>query len=258
MRLAILSPLNRSGCSVVATAIAQAAAMTQEYKTVLTYTSKARTLPTYLNLKEFIEDKTRSISLIVKLKRARAIGADELNDFLIKVSSNFYLMDTVSESITEEEALDIQKYIFTNVEADLVLCDISEAIDDESAQELMNAADAVCYVLNPDQVSVGAFKVWMESEYWPKDKPFFVVINKFDEEVIGVRPYSKMCGVATRNICKLHYNPYIVKACNESFLADIVPYAVDKDIRLLNIRPDLKELMSWITSQSGHKLKWEN
>ena len=47
MRLAILSPLNRSGCSVVTTMLAQGAALTQDWKTVVTYTSKARTLPIY-------------------------------------------------------------------------------------------------------------------------------------------------------------------------------------------------------------------
>ena len=53
MRLAILSPLNRSGCSVVTTMLAQGAALTQDWKTVVTYTSKARTLPIYLNLIEY-------------------------------------------------------------------------------------------------------------------------------------------------------------------------------------------------------------
>lgn len=257
MRIAMLSPLNRSGCSVVATAIAQSAAMTQDMKTVLTYTSKARTLPTYLNLKEFVEDKTRSVSLIVKLLKAKAISAEELNDFLIKVSSNFYLMDTVAETITEAEALLVQKYIFKNIEADLVLCDISEAIDDEHAQELMQEADAICYILNPDEVSVNAFNVWKSSDFWIADKPYFIVINRYDDPIIGVRPYGKLCGVPARDVCKLHYNPYIVKSCNEKFLADIVPYAVDKDIRLLSIRNDLRELMSWVTSSCGRKLKWE-
>ena len=100
MRLAILSPLNRSGCSVVTTMLAQGAALTQDWKTVVTYTSKARTLPIYLNLIEYTEDRTRSISQVVKLLQAKAISSDELDDFAIKVAPNFYLMDTVSETIT--------------------------------------------------------------------------------------------------------------------------------------------------------------
>ena len=151
MRLAILSPLNRSGCSVVTTMLAQGAALTQDWKTVVTYTSKARTLPIYLNLIEYTEDRTRSISQVVKLLQAKAISSDELDEFAIKVAPNFYLMDTVSETITNEEALMVQKYVYTNITADLVLCDISESIEDQSAQELMEVSDAVCFIVNPER-----------------------------------------------------------------------------------------------------------
>ena len=130
MRLAVLSPLERCGCSVVTTMLAQSAALTQDLKTVVTYTSNARTLPIYLSLKDYLQDRTRSISQVVKLLQARAISAGELDEFAIKVAPNFYLMDTVSPTITMEEALMVQKYVFTNIEADLVLCDISEPLDD--------------------------------------------------------------------------------------------------------------------------------
>lgn len=257
MRLAIISPLNRSGCSVVTTMLAQCAALTQDLKTVVTYTSRERVLPTYLNLGQYVQDKTRSISQVVKLLQAKAISADELDEFAIKVAPNFYLMDTVSNTITDEEALLVQKYVYTNISADLTLCDISESLDDPNAQELLDASDAICVVLNPDTVSIEAFTVWRESEFWPKDKPFFIVIDRYDEAIIGVRPYAKKCGVEAKNTCKLHYSPFIVKACNENFLAEIVPYAYEKDIRVLNIRTDLYELMTWCMAACGRKVRWE-
>lgn len=257
MRLAILSPLNRSGCSVVTTMLAQGAALTQDWKTVVTYTSKARTLPIYLNLIEYTEDRTRSISQVVKLLQAKAISSDELDEFAIKVAPNFYLMDTVSETITNEEALMVQKYVYTNITADLVLCDISESIEDQSAQELMEVSDAVCFIVNPDNVSIEALQAWKDSEYWPKDKPVFIVINRFDENIIGVRPYSKRIGFAPKNTCTLHYNPFITKSCNEYFLSEIVPYTYDKDPRILNIRNDIKQLMSWLCALTERKQKWE-
>lgn len=257
MRLSIISPLNRSGCSVVATMIAQGAALTQEWKTVVTYTSRERILPTYLNLLEYTEDRTRSISQVVKLLQARAISSDELDEFAIKVAPNFYIMDTVSETITDEEALMVQKYVYTNITADIVLCDISESIEDPSAQELMEVSDAVCFVVNPDNVSISALRVWMGSEYWPKDKPTFIVVNRFDEAIIGLRPYAKRCEISAKNACTLHYNPFITKACNEYFLSEIVPYAYDKDPRTLNLRNDIRQLMSWLSNATGRKLKWE-
>lgn len=257
MRLAVLSPLNRSGCSVITTMLAQAAALTQDMPTMVTYTSKSRTLPLYLNLGSYLEDRTRSISQVVKLLQARAISSDELGEFAIRVAANFYLMDTVSETITDEEALMVQKYVYTNVPHDLVLCDISEAIDDTNAQELIEVSDAICIVLNPDDVSVEMFRMWRESEYWPKNKPHLIVINRYDDAIIGIRPYAKQCGVETKHICKLHYNPMVVKSCNENFLAEIVPYAYEKDMRVIDLRNDLKEMMSWITSMSGRKLVWE-
>ena len=63
--------------------------------------------------------------------------------------------------------------------------------------------------------------------------------------------------VDTKFICKLHYNPLLVKSCNDNFLAEIVPYAYEKDIRVLQLRNDLKEMMSWVTNTSGSKLVWE-
>lgn len=257
MRIVVMSPLNRSGCTVVTTMLAQAAALTQDMHTMVTYTSKARTLPQYLNLGGYLSDRTRSISQVVKLLQARAISVEELNDFAIKVAANFYLMDTVSETITDEEALMVQKYVFTNTPADLVICDVTEAIDDVNAQELIDVADALCVVLNPDYVSVEMFQLWKESEYWPKNKPYMVVINRYDDAVIGVRQFAKHCGIETKFICKLHYNPLLVKSCNDNFLAEIVPYAYEKDIRVLQLRNDLKEMMSWVTNTSGSKLVWE-
>lgn len=257
MRLAVISPLNRSGCSVVTSMLAQAAALTQDLKTVVTYTSRERTLPAYLDLNTYIEDATRSISQVVKLLQAHAISAEELDEFAIKVAANFYLMDTVSDTITPSEALMVQKYVYTNIEADFVLCDISEALDDPNAQELLSVSDAICVVLNPDTVSVEAFKLWKNSEYWPNNKPYMVIVNRYDDAIIGVRPYAKKCEIEVRNVCKLHYNPFIAKACNENFLVDIVPYTYEKDVRVLDIRNDLYEIMTWCQSKSGRKTRWE-
>lgn len=258
LRIAVISPMTRSGASVVTTVLAQAAALTQDLKTVITYTSPSRTLPVYLDVERQVDDKTRSISQVVKLLQADAISADELDEYALKLDTNCYMMDTVSESITQEEALTVQKYVFTNVKADIVLCDISESLDEPTAQELISVANAVCFVLNPDETSIEAFRIWFESEYWPKDKDYFVVINRYDDAIMGVRQYAKKCQVSVRNMCKLHYNPFIVKACNESFLKDIVPYACrNKDYRVIQLRSDIKELMSWCATISGNKLKWE-
>lgn len=257
LRIAVITPINRCGASVVTTVLAQSAAITQEMKTVITYTSPRRTLPTYLDVKRQVEDKTRSISQVVKLLQADAISTDELDEYAVKLDDNCYMMDTVAESITREEALMVQKYVFTHVKADMVLCDISEAIDDPTAQELIAVADAVCFVLNPDTTSIDAFRIWKESAFWPKDKDYFCVISRYDDDIIGVRQFAKACGVPTKHMCKVHYNPFIVKACNESFLKDIVPYAYEhKDKRVLQLRSDIKELMSWCMTEGGYRLKW--
>lgn len=258
LRIAVVSPINRSGASVVATVLAQAAALTQGLKTVITYTSAAKTLPIYLNVERQVEDKTRSISQVVKLLQADAISVEELDEYALKIDTNCYMMDTVSETITREEALTVQKYVFTNIDADIALCDISEALDEPVAQELISVANAVCFVLNPDETSIEAFRTWFESEYWPKGKDYFIVINRYDDAIMGVRQYAKKCGVSVRNTCKLHYNPFIVKSCNESFLKDIVPYACqNKDYRVIQLRSDIKELMSWCSTISGNRLKWK-
>lgn len=257
MKIAVISPINRSGASVVASVLAQASAITQELRTVLTYTSPEKTLPVYLDVTGQAEDRTRSISQVVKLLQADAMTAEDLDDYAIKLDANCYMMDTVSDSITRSEALQIQKYVFEHMQADLVFCDVSEAIDEPIAQELISISDAVCFVLNPDTISIDAFNTWKSSEYWPKDKKYFVVINRYDDAIYGVRQYAKQCGIEVKNTCKLHYNPFIVKSCNEQFLKDIVPYSyTNKDYRVIDLRNDIKELMSWIAVTSGRKLRW--
>jgi hypothetical protein len=257
LRIAVISPVTRSGASVVTAILAQSAALTQQLRSVITYTSPHRVLPDYMNAVPQIEDRTRSASQIVKLLQSDAITADELDEYAIMLDENCYMLDVVSSTITDEEALMVQKFVYTNIKADVVLCDISEALDDETALELISVSDAICYVLNPDTVSIEAFKEWKNSDVWPKDIPYFVVINRYADDIIGVRQFAKKCGISAKNTCKLHYNPYIVKSCNESFLKDIVPYAyLEKDSRVLQLRSDIKELMSWCTYNSGYKLKW--
>lgn len=257
MRLAVISPLHRSGATVVTTMLAQAMALTQDLKTMVTYTDKERVLPMYVGKEEYTKDKTRSVAQIVELKRVNAISPDELEDFAIKVAPNFYLMDTVSNTVLESDTKDVQKYVYTKTPADFSVCDISEALDDPHAQELIKASDAVCFVLNPDNISIGIYNVWKESSYFPHDKPILVVLNRYDDTIIGVRPFAKLCGIEAQSLCKIHYNPMIVKACNESFLSDVVPYAYEKDIRVLQLRTDIKEIMSWCTYITGRKLRWE-
>lgn len=257
MRLAVISPLHRSGATVVTTILAQAMALTQDLKTMVTYTDPERVLPAYVGKAEYTKDKTRSIAQIVELKRVNAISPDELEDFAIKVAPNFYLMDTVSSTVPEKDTKDVQKYVYTEIPSDFSVCDISEALDDPHAQELIKASDAVCYVLNPDNISIGAYKVWKESCYFPHDKPTLVILNRYDDSIVGVRQFAKLCGIEAQSLCKIHYSPMIVKACNEFFLGDIVPYAYDKDIRVLQLRTDIKEIMSWCTSITRRKLRWE-
>lgn len=257
MRLAVLSPLNRSGCSVVSTIIAQSLAATQDCTVTLAYTSRTNTLPVYLNLLDEVEDVTRSVSLLSKLTMARSISDEEIQEYLVKVDTNFYILNTVSKTVTDAEALNVQKHVFKHSLADVTICDISESIDHDNTQELFTVADAVCIVLNPDEVSIESYQIWRESDFWPKDKAVFAVVNRYGDEIVGVRPFAKRCGISARDLCKLHYNPYIVKACNERFLSDIVPYAINNDVRLLNIKSDIKELMSWMTHVMLKKLKWD-
>jgi hypothetical protein len=253
----MLSPTWRSGTTAATVLLAHVCSFTQEMLTVLTYIGDRRTLPDCVGLGNALQDRTRSIDQIARLIETNNISPEELLQFTYKADTNLYLMDTVSNLLTKDESALVQVHVTSQIPCDLSICDCNLELYDKYTQTLLENTDAVCFVIEPDATSMEQLKLWKESDYWPKDKKIFLLVNKYSETIAPLRTIARDVGIRFRDVCKLHYNPYIANRVNNKALLDIVPKVAGKDIKTIQLANDMKEIAGWITSVTERKLKWE-
>ena len=82
------------------------------------------------------------------------------------------------------------------------------------------------------------------------------VINKFDGYVSAFPDFTKQAGIKHIQCCKLSYSPFIKKTANLGKLHTILPFILDRDVRVCELNNDLKECMQVITAHMGVKCNW--
>lgn len=256
MKISVISPISHSGTTMATLFLGQALAHTQSLNVMLTYSGMSRRICDYMSVSA-LEDKTCSISQVVKLMEAHAISPEDLYDYSIKVYPNLYIMDTADPTITEEDGTKLMTYVFDNIPADVTICDVSGEIYDETTQQIFAASDVVAIVIQPDTHSYDMLRKWKESEFWPKKADVMIIVNRYNEEIAALRDISRKIGVAHVNVCKLHYSPYITKYANEGESLTIVPYVMQKDPRVIELNTDLKEMCQYVVSNMEGRFKWE-
>lgn len=253
----MLSPVQRSGLSVATYMLAGTLAGTQDLQACMLYTSPDKSLANFCGAESATEDKTRSVSQVLKLVEAKALKPEELRDYSIKVSTNLYLMDTISQTISPADSMKVASYVYGSIDSDLAIVDVSESIAEDMAQKMIGLSDCVGIVLNPDMKSVIKLQQWRDSQFWPKDKEIFYIIQNYDENIVAVREFCKKADIRVKSTCKLHHNPYVAKYVNMGLLQNVVPLTYTKDFRLTNLRGDMKEIVSYLNSVMHFRMKWE-
>lgn len=256
MNISVISPIGHSGTTTVTFLMAQALAHTQTQRVMLTYTGTSRRICEYIGL-SVMDDKTRSISQVVELLESHAIGEDDLYDYSVKIYPNLNIMDTADESITEEDGTKLMSFVFQNIPADITICDVSTEIYDEVTIDLFDKSDILAVVIEPTVQSYKALINWMQSVFWPKKKEVMIIVNRYCEEIDALRNISKQIGVAHLNVCKVHQNPYLVKASNSGEGLTVLPWVLEKDPRVIELNNDLKEICQYIMSKTDSRFKWE-
>lgn len=256
MRISVISPVPHGGTTTASMFLAQSLAHTQSLSVMLTYTGTNRRLCEYMGVSS-MDDKTRSISQVVKLMESRAIGPEDLYDYSLKLYPNMNIMDTADPTLSDEDNAKLISYVFKNIKSDICICDISDEIYSETTQELFEVSDIVAIVIQPDRYSYDMFRRWRESEYWPKKANIMVIVNNYNEEVAALRDISKQLGIPHVNVCKIHYNPYIMKYSNTGESLTMMPYVVQRDPRVIELNTDFKEMTQYVVSNLGIRFKWE-
>ena len=255
MKIAILSPLHRTGLSTVAPLFTYCLTWTQQVTTVLSYTGHSD-LTRYLGTSE-LDDKTRSISQLSKLLSAGAISPENITEYCVPLIKDSHLLDTTSSIITPDEKAKLISFVFDRVPTDFVVCEVDTELDDPRTQEILDIADVVVIVFEPYRNSFDAVKRYIEYPMWPKNKKVMYLCNKYDDQVIPLRDITRDFGEKHVNMCKLHYNPWIMKLCESGKLYELLPYVIQKDPRVIDLNNDMKEWMSFLQGLRTAKVRWE-
>ena len=255
MRIAVVSPLHRSGISTVTALLSLMFTWTQKVKTVTTYFGDSD-IPRF-NGVDPEPDLTRSISQLAKLLQEHAIEPDLIFDYCLPLMKDNYLLDTDSGAITLQERADILKFVFDQVPAEFIICDVNGELGDETTTSILDLADIIIMVVEQYTQQYDEVKIYRESKYWPKDKTILYLCNMFDDKVGNLRAVSANLGVKHTTMCKIHYNPWIRKMCEAGTILDLVKAIVTRDTRVIELNTDLKECIGFICNTEGIKYRWE-
>jgi hypothetical protein len=170
-------------------------------------------------------------------------------------------MDTDSVAITEEESVAIMSFVYNRIPREFIFCDINTELYEDTTQAILKESDAIILVASPSYKILRAAQGYLNSEYWPKDKPTMLLINSYDPQIASIKELATLTGVKVRSTCKIRYNPLITENCNKGLLHTVVPYIIQKDPRVIELNVDLKECIGFLYASSvllaHRKVKWD-
>lgn len=257
MKIAVLSAADRCGATASVLLMASAIADTQERSVRVCYTGENNSIKRYVGKDAGARDATMTISQVSKLLEAHAIAPESLSDYCTKLIPNMDVMDSWDEALTEEEMISLLTFTYSRNTTDYIFCDMAQELDSPVAQSVLSVSDAVVIVSEPSKASLTAVREMQESPLWPKDVPCMLLIAKYNEAIDSVSNLAKVSQFKLRSTCKLHYNPLITKYCSTGQLLTIVPYAIKRDPRVVELNNDLKECTQFFLSLNNAKMKWE-
>jgi len=258
MKIAVMSPSRDQGITTVSILLGQALAQTQGLTVCLTHSGlQNNALESYLGQKNIV-DKTKSISQLIKLLESNSIGGNDVGEFCTQIVHNFDFLNTVETNINDEVSARLLKFIIPNVKHDVVITDIVTELWENTTQQVIQLADIVIIVLSQNLLTVEKFNAWKESEYYNllKGKPIMYVINKYDGYISAFRDYTKKSSLKHVQCCKISYSPFICKTANLGQLQTLLPYIIQKDLRVCELNNDIRECMQLIMAHMGEQFNW--
>lgn len=257
MKIAIYSPVRRQGSTSLSILLGTALAAKTTLKTCLTYTgTESDTFNMFLGLRQYA-DRTKSINQMIKMLQANAISGEDISDYLHKVVENIDLMHTSSDKTKKEESEILLSYILSHLPHNLVITDVNSEPYEETTQKVLGEADLVVVVLSQGVDVIDKFKRWKESSYFPDPSKVVYVINRYDANVSAIRNVCKLIGVKYNKVAKLSMNPMIRKQSNEGKLGDLMTYILERDIRVIELANDMRDIALLVGGNLGIRINWK-
>jgi hypothetical protein len=211
-------------------------------------------LPKYLGIDD-IKDPTRSIMQIVKLIDNGAIEDKDILDYAYSYTKNGWLMNLADPSLAGKDRQHIISHIYSRVPTDIVVCDNSEDIDSPLTQALLEDSDMIFIVVDMSMKCRQHLEAWLQSPQLKNHANVYIVVNKYNEVVYAVRTFAKIIGISANRVCKLHYNPWIMKCTVNNQLHTILPLARGLDPRVSNLNNDINEINQCVNGDMVLRMK---
>lgn len=258
MKIAVMSPSRDQGITTVSVLLGLTLAQTQGQSVCLTHSGMdSFSLDSYLGISKY-NDKTKSITQIIRLLETHAISGNDIADYCTKIENNFELLNTAAPDVNGEESAKLLKFVIPNLNHDIVITDVKTELWEETTQQTLQTADVVIIVLSQNIQTVKKLEAWKASEYYAaiRGKPTMYIINKFDGYVSSFRDFTKQAGLKHIQCCKISYSPYIKRTANLGKLHTLLPYIIERDVRVCELNNDLKECMQVIMAHMGKRCNW--
>ncbi|GFN30932.1 hypothetical protein [Paenibacillus xylaniclasticus] len=260
MRIAVISPDRKQGGTTISVLLALALAQTQNLTTCLTYTgNENRTITSFLGIKPQ-EDRTRTITQVIKLLEANAISGNEIVDYCTKVPGvpNLQIIETTADSITAEDNAKLLRFALENLNHQIVITDVVTEIYDEITGSVIDNSDLVVMVISQSRDIAARLKIWESAGVmkYLNQKGLVFICNQYDPYVEAFRDTTKRLNLRHRRCAKISYNPYIKRTSNIGKLQTILPHIMNKDPRVIELHNDLKECLTVVLANLGRRTVW--
>lgn len=258
MRLAIYSPNRKAGTTSISILLSAMLAEKTTAKVCLSYTGKeAESFNRYLGRSNEV-DMTKTLSQLIRLLEAGTISREDVLDYVVKLSPGLDFIHTDSKLSGELDADRLVSEVLDYLPHDIIVTDINTEVYKDVTIQAFDKADIILVLLTQDEESIQNYLKWKEGNYFPDESKFIYAINKFDPVISAARSVCTKAGVKYRRACKVSYNPWITKLCNSGKLLEIIPNVLKKDIRLVELFPDLKDLSILTANNIGIPIDWKD
>lgn len=253
MRMAIVSPTYHAGSTTIVGLLGAILSNVQKQTVTMLYTGVSRTLPELFGAE--IGDPTMSSDILSNFLASRVITEEDLKLYSLIIADDLRVLDVGDGAITEDASNSLVTYAFRRASDDIVLCDLNAPLCDKVSQDILQDADSVALVINPDNAGYASAKRYIDSGLFKKENTILIV-NRYHEQIDSLRHIAKKVGIPYNHTCKLHFNPQLAKACNAQRVAEVAKQIYSKAPEVLVLNNDLKELTQYIASITGLKFIW--
>lgn len=247
LKVTVMSPLHQVGSSVVSAMLAQGITYSNHSATLL-FNQEDSKLPNYIGIDD-VSDPTRSVMQIVKLIDSGSIQDNDILDYTYNFATNVNLLNTADRTMSAKDKSQVINYVFKRTPTDVVILDNSDDLSTLTSTHLINDSDVIFVVVQMFPKAFERLKIWLDYASLKDKANVYVVFAEYNEVVFSIRDLARYIGLPASRVLKLHYNPWIAKCCINKQLHTILPLAMNKDPRVVNLRNDILEFNAVLTSE---------